>query len=65
MRTYKNNGSAFRACNIHCADSFKEDRKHGLCYGLQLVRLDDDKVYTCKDREEFSVITDYCAYCGK
>ena len=64
MRTYKVFGQAFRACNGQCATGFKEDRRHGLCYGLHRVIDDDGTVRTCRDREEFSVLTDTCAYCG-
>lgn len=65
MRTYnKGKRNEFRACNSLCASSFRCDRQHGLIYGPSRVRDDDGTIHWCLDQEEFSRLTDSCAYCG-
>jgi hypothetical protein len=48
---------------MNCADGFKADRKVGLVYGPNAVRQDDGRV-TLHDREEWSMLTERCAYCN-
>lgn len=64
MRTYTYHKTKFRA-HPGCAAGFKEDRRHGLNYGLHRVELEDGRTHTCMDREEFSRLTNTCAYCGE
>jgi len=53
---------AFRA-HVGCTLGFREDRKHGLIYGPNPVRLEDGKIMICETREQWSRLTDCCAYC--
>ena len=64
MRVYQGTKSEFVACNLNCADGFKADRAHGLNYGPQPIRDDDGRVFLAQDREEWSYLTECCAYCG-
>lgn len=64
LRVYKHRHGGprdvFLACNIQCAEGFKEDRRYGLNYGL--FRYADGTF--ARDREEASVKCRFCAYCG-
>lgn len=44
-------------CCDGCAESFREDRKHGLIYGQIYV---GDKLYSW---EAGSIVGEFCAYC--
>jgi len=53
-------GDLFLACDEGCAESFIEDRRCGLIYGLH--RKPDGGWYL--GREEWSIVEKRCAYCG-
>jgi len=54
-------------CNKTCKSSFACDRKHGAIYGPNLYTDPDQpgKVFVAKDREQWSWLTESCAYCGQ
>lgn len=53
-------GELFLACDEGCAESFREDRRQGLIYGLR--RKPNGGWYM--DREEWSLAEHRCAYCS-
>lgn len=53
-------GTLARVCNKECFEAFREDRRAGLCYGLHRING-----IICQHREEYSVATCTCAYCGE
>lgn len=63
MKKYRVRGKEFMAHDSNCADSFKEDRKHGLIYSSYRV-IDDDNNSTIMGVEDASVACGFCAYCG-
>ena len=52
-------GRKARFCGAGCAESFREDRKHGLIYPPYSV---DGKIMGV---EAASIAAEFCAYCGK
>jgi len=51
-------------CNEACAAGFATDREYGLIYGPNLYTNESGDVCIAMDREEWSHITQSCAYCG-
>ena len=61
LRRYTVFGLKVMAHNANCADSFREDRKHGLIYPPVCDADDNSKVYNW---ETGSVELGFCVYCG-
>lgn len=53
-------GYRARVCNRGCASGFREDRRYGLIYGPHAVNG-----VLCMSREEWSLASRHCAYCGE
>ena len=61
MKTFQHNKVKFRAHDKGCAESFKEDRRHGLIYGP--YAKEDGSLHMCA--EDASMDCDFCVYCGE
>jgi hypothetical protein len=51
-------------CGPSCRDGFQTDRRMGLVYGPNAIRLEDGSVRLAQNREAWSLLTGFCAYCS-
>lgn len=63
LNVYTVAGRKYRA-HVGCRDGFNADRANGLVYPPTLLRFPDGTQRFAMNREEASMLTNRCAYCG-